>query len=198
MSSRTLEAQIAQLEQQRAGELRHLNMVYARTQRDLRRAVSPTRFVRKHLPATLIVAAVSGVLLARGMGRGAAAGRGERRSRLGGLLSLLMRVAHPLERFFPGRVVPAAASAAEDREGSPTAAGHGARHHAAEGPINVVVQTVLQQLLTQINFGALLSGLLDRLRASPAMPPHPAAREDDEDCGAAVGDADPDGEDRPR
>jgi hypothetical protein len=60
----SLKKQLKELQQQKREELNCLHVTYLRTKRDVKRSVSPDRFVRRHLGATLGGAAVLGLLLA--------------------------------------------------------------------------------------------------------------------------------------
>jgi len=60
----SLKHQLKELEQQRDAELKNLHCTYLRTRRDVKRNLSPDRFIRKHLGAGLGAAALAGFLLA--------------------------------------------------------------------------------------------------------------------------------------
>jgi hypothetical protein len=60
----SLSDQLEELERRRAEEVRNLHWTYLRTKREVQRAVSPTRFVRKHLTLSLAAGAALGLLLA--------------------------------------------------------------------------------------------------------------------------------------
>lgn len=60
----SLKEELATLRNQQHAEIRHLHRTYLATRRQARRDLSPTRFLRKHLGASLGVAAVAGLLLA--------------------------------------------------------------------------------------------------------------------------------------
>jgi hypothetical protein len=60
----SLKQDLKNLKKQKRQELYNLHHTYLRTKRDVKRAASPDRFVRKHLGATIGAAAVAGLLLA--------------------------------------------------------------------------------------------------------------------------------------
>lgn len=60
----SLSDELRELEQKRTEEIRTLHYTYLRTKREVTRAVSPTRLVRKHLSLSLAAAAAAGMLLA--------------------------------------------------------------------------------------------------------------------------------------
>jgi hypothetical protein len=60
----SLKKELQQLKQQKRQELATLNHTYLHTKRDFKRKISPDRFVRRHLGATLATAAVAGLILA--------------------------------------------------------------------------------------------------------------------------------------
>ena len=60
----SLSEQLEELERQRSEEVRNLHCTYLRTKREVRRTVSPTRLVRKHLTLSLAAGAALGLLLA--------------------------------------------------------------------------------------------------------------------------------------
>lgn len=59
-----LSNQLAELERQRAAEVKHMHVTYLRTKREARRTVNPARFVRKHMFVALAAGAAIGLLLA--------------------------------------------------------------------------------------------------------------------------------------
>jgi hypothetical protein len=106
MSSLSIKEQIAQLERQRAEELRRISDLYSRTQRDVARSVSPTRFVKKHLVAMLAVAAVVGMVLAPAPRRSkrkrhGKSDREERSSFLARVMRMAMKWAPGVDKFVP-------------------------------------------------------------------------------------------------
>lgn len=107
-----MESEIESLQQQRDQELRTLRYTAARTKRNLTRAVSPDRQIRKHLGIALAVAAVGGYLLAPAKGRKKKRRRAES-SESGGswMQSLLQQLRH----YFPqlGSYAPFLAQAAK-------------------------------------------------------------------------------------
>jgi hypothetical protein len=60
----SLKKELQQLQQQKRQELATLHYTYLRTKRDFKRKISPDRFVRKHLGATMAAAAVATFILA--------------------------------------------------------------------------------------------------------------------------------------
>ena len=60
----SLKQDLKNLKKQKRQELHTLHFTYLRTKRDVKRAASPDRFIRKHIGATLGAAAVAGLLLA--------------------------------------------------------------------------------------------------------------------------------------
>ena len=60
----SMSSDLKDLKRQRRQELKSLHLTYLRTKRDLQRAASPGRIVRKHLGVGLGVAALAGFLLA--------------------------------------------------------------------------------------------------------------------------------------
>jgi hypothetical protein len=60
----SLKQQLKDLKKQKRHELTTLHFTYLRTKRDMKRQAAPGRFVRKHLGATMGVAAVLGFLMA--------------------------------------------------------------------------------------------------------------------------------------
>jgi hypothetical protein len=60
----SLKQDLKNLEQQKQQELRNLHATYLRTKRDVKRAASPSRFIRRNIGASLGVATVLGLLLA--------------------------------------------------------------------------------------------------------------------------------------
>jgi hypothetical protein len=60
----SLSSDLKDLKRQRREELKSLHLTYLRTKRDVQRAASPGRIVRKHLGVGLGVAALAGFLLA--------------------------------------------------------------------------------------------------------------------------------------
>jgi hypothetical protein len=60
----SLKQQLKDLKKQKRQEVHHLHFTYLRTKRDMKRQASPARIVRKHLGASMGVAAVLGLLLA--------------------------------------------------------------------------------------------------------------------------------------
>jgi hypothetical protein len=60
----SLKQDLKNLEQQKQQEFRNLHATYLRTKRDVKRAASPSRFIRRNIGASLGVATVLGLLLA--------------------------------------------------------------------------------------------------------------------------------------
>ena len=60
----SLSEELEELQRQRTAEVRNLHSTYLRTKRDVLRAASPARFVRKHLTLSLAAGAALGLLLA--------------------------------------------------------------------------------------------------------------------------------------
>jgi len=62
----SLSKELAELQRQRSEEVRVLHRTYLRTKRDVQRAVSPARIVRKHMGTSLAAAVALGIMLAPG------------------------------------------------------------------------------------------------------------------------------------
>ena len=60
----SLKKELESLKRQKREELRRLNVTYLQTKRDVKRKLSPDRLIRKHVGATIGVAAVLGMLIA--------------------------------------------------------------------------------------------------------------------------------------
>jgi hypothetical protein len=95
----TLEKELQNLRRRKAEEARQLHRIFARTKRDIRRAVSPDRLIRRHLPATLAIAAAAGMLLAPRPGPRSKKASPKPERREGSFLPGWLR--HLITRFLP-------------------------------------------------------------------------------------------------
>ena len=60
--------QLKLMEERRQAELKHLHVTYLRTKRDVRRATSMDRTIRKHMATSLGIALLAGLILASRLG----------------------------------------------------------------------------------------------------------------------------------
>jgi hypothetical protein len=147
----SLGKELQALERQKQQELKVFHVRYLRTRRDLQRAVSPSRFVRKHMGVSMGVAAVLGFLAAPRPGDSRRDPTPAGPTILGHAFRLMRNVlsgvglstAHP-------------ESAREHAEGHPPADGKPPRPPS-------FLQLLLPMVLSQIDFPRIISELADSL-----------------------------------
>lgn len=164
-----LQDEIRQLKHQRATELRNVHFQFSRTKRDLRRSLSPDRYIRRHLGLFMGGAAILAMLLApapRYRERPESAAETPpsppRRKPRRGLVATLNRLVPQLKKWFP---------ALEQAEA--------AEHEGAKSGHSKLVTSLLALLGTQIDFKGLLHQLLGRVAAAgqPSQNGHAPAPE---------------------
>jgi len=155
---------LLELTQERDAELRNLRRLYARARRDFRHSVSPDRFIRRHMAASLLGAAVVGMLIApapRYQRSGGApggppgkSGGGWRRT-----LSLVLKLLTGSRRP-PGQTAGLDGTMSADGPEAEATEAHGRRDN-TDGRLHAVLREVAEHL----DWPALLRAFVDGIRA---------------------------------
>ncbi|MCL2648408.1 MAG: hypothetical protein FWD61_15605 [Phycisphaerales bacterium] len=125
------------LEERRRAELKHLHATYLRTKREVRRATSADRAIRKHMAISLGVAVLAGLILAPRLG-GRRGGQRALVAKMGRGFRILMRKVFPKATSFMPDM-----DKAQDQKANGSSRGQRSMLHQLFTEIAVVVLTRL-------------------------------------------------------
>ncbi len=150
----SLSKELKDLKKQKRHEVRKLHGTYIRTKREVKRAVSPDRMIRRHIGVSLAVAAVVGLLLAPRSGAApaekAVAGGKKRSFVPSWLRGIIKKIAPQLEDYLPEEPPPSPADeAVEAHEEAVDAAKRAkkAARKAAKKALNPLTPMIIQILM---------------------------------------------------